>query len=328
MVKNVNETLQAVNNNLLEESRLSKQKLQNNLLRIKELDVFLNSVEEDKESDFHLFSPRKQETFDKNFLDIKKNECLKEKEELEAENNHLHKDISKLDSRIADLQAVISANPFLNRYIFLDMQEKERQRIAGDLHDSSLQNLTHLIHVIELSSLFIDQDPARAKLELATLVKKLRMIIEDIRNTIYDLRPMEFDDLGFKDAIQNMVEKLQKETNIYIKLIMEADIPIRNGLIFSNIYRIIKECVTNAIKHSEASEVMVTVFEKEDICHTEIRDNGIGFELNKERKRHFGLQILEERIQLLKGTLEIYSSEIEATGTIIKIGIPITGNEF
>ena len=49
--------------------------------------------------------------------------------------------------------------------MFFEIQEKERQRIARDLHDSSLQNLTHLIHKVELSSLYIDRDPVKAKLD-------------------------------------------------------------------------------------------------------------------------------------------------------------------
>ena len=80
----------------------------------------------------------------------------------------------------------------MKQFSVLDVQEKERQRIARDLHDSSLQNLTHLVHKVELTSLYIDRDPVKAKLELATIEAGLRKVIDDIRNRIYDLRPIDF----------------------------------------------------------------------------------------------------------------------------------------
>lgn len=104
----------------------------------------------------------------------------------------------------------------MKQFSVLDVQEKERQRIARDLHDSSLQNLTHLVHQVELSSLYIDQDPLKAKLELASVETKLRKVIDDIRNIIYDLRPMTFDDLGLKQTLLNYFSLLKQECNYQI----------------------------------------------------------------------------------------------------------------
>ena len=72
----------------------------------------------------------------------------------------------------------------------LDYQEMDRKRIANELHDTSLQDLTHIIHQIELSSLYIDIDPIKAKLELEDVNNQIRRVIQDIRNTIFNLRPM------------------------------------------------------------------------------------------------------------------------------------------
>ena len=63
----------------------------------------------------------------------------------------------------------------------LEIREKERQRIARDLHDITLQNLSHLIHKVELSSLYMDKDIVKAKLELATIEKELRQVIDDMK---------------------------------------------------------------------------------------------------------------------------------------------------
>ena len=85
--------------------------------------------------------------------------------------------------------------------LVFEIQELDRRRIARDLHDTSLQNLSHLIHKLELVSMYMDKDMIRAKLELASVSKNINHIIDEIRMVIYDLRPMVFDDLGLKNAI-------------------------------------------------------------------------------------------------------------------------------
>lgn len=82
--------------------------------------------------------------------------------------------------------------------LVFEIQELDRRRIARDLHDTSLQNLSHLIHKLELVSMYMDKDMIRAKLELASVSKNINHIIDEIRMVIYDLRPMVFDDLGLK----------------------------------------------------------------------------------------------------------------------------------
>ncbi len=322
--------MQTMLDSFLEDSLELKIKRNNNLLRIKELNELIETYKSDQESELDIFSPKNNKDKlnlhpEKSYYNDVIEEYIKEKDNLEFDNNNNDKEIHKLDQRITELQEVISVGNFLDSLMFLDIQEKERKRIARDLHDTSLQNLTHLIHVIELSSLFIDKDPAKAKMELEIAGKKIRVIIDDIRNTIYDLRPMEFDDLSFKEALLNLVLKLQKETDIVIDLKMEKDIIINNDLIYVNIYRIIRECITNSIKHSEASKILITIDEEYNSCNIRIKDNGKGFDniTAKGKRNHFGLQILEERVQLLKGSLIIHSNTKKEEGTNISIVIPI-----
>lgn len=321
MINIANDDLSAIRESFLTESIELKTKLQNNLFRLKELNDYIESyMPKDEEFDETLFSPHKAVKDEVN--KSKKDEANRERELLELESQELIREIDVLGERIDHINGVLSADPFLNQFVFLGMQEKERQRIARDLHDSSLQNMIHLIHSIELCSLFIDRDPQRAKLELKTIAQKIRNVIQEMRETIYDLRPMEYDDLGFQEAVQNMINKQQKETDIFINLEMDNAIVVKNDLIFSNIYRIIRECIANAIKHSSAKELNINLFEEDNLFHVEVFDDGIGFEKrNKDSavNNHFGLQILEERVQLLKGVLKISSGE---TGTKINITIP------
>lgn len=216
----------------------------------------------------------------------------------------------------------------MKQFSVLDVQEKERQRIARDLHDSSLQELTHFVHQVELSSLYIDQDPLKAKLELASIEAGLRKVIDDIRNRIYDLRPMTFDDLGLRETLLNFFSVLNRDGRF--EIISDID-DIEDQLseeekeiVLIMIYRIIQECVQNAIEHSKGNRIEVSLKKKCNVIFIMIQDNGIGFNLEEAEKkdRHFGLSVVKERVFLLGGQMKIDAD----MGTRISIEIPLKKN--
>ena len=228
--------------------------LDNKRSRILEIDSYVESILNKEQNDLQVFLPRKVEDVYHNVL--KQNHD--EKEKLIFECDEIEKLLHKEKSRLENLEQVISDDSFklhVKQLSVLEIQEKERQRIARDLHDSSLQNLTHLVHKIELSSLYIDQDPIKAKLELATVEKNLRKVIEDIRNSIFDLRPMSFDDLGIKETIEKMLLMINQDKKFQIETDIEDIRPnisdSKRIIILLSIYRIIQECVQNSIKHSK-----------------------------------------------------------------------------
>lgn len=216
----------------------------------------------------------------------------------------------------------------MKQFSVLDVQEKERQRIARDLHDSSLQNLTHLVHKVELSSLYIDSDPVKAKLELATIEAGLRKVIDDIRNRIYDLRPMTFDDLGLRETLLNLFFLIKQDGNFeVIADIDDIDDSLPDDekeISLIMIYRIIQECVYNAVEHSEGNVIEVSLKEKKNVFQIIIRDNGVGFDPEEvgKKDRHFGLTVVKERVFLLNGKIEMNTQK----GTSILIEIPKKSN--
>ena len=207
----------------------------------------------------------------------------------------------------------------------LNRQEMDRKRIANELHDTSVQDLTHIIHQIELAGLYIDVDPTKAKLELAGINEEIRKIIKDIRNTIFDLRPMSFDDLGLKEALEQYIDDLKNRFNIEIEVDMDFvdNYNEEKNLI---IYRILKECINNSVKHAEASVIQLVIKDKDDSLHISVKDNGIGI-LNKddrnterEMQTHYGLAIMKERVSILNG--KCYINSKEEIGTHIQFVIP------
>lgn len=206
----------------------------------------------------------------------------------------------------------------------LNIQEEDRQRIARDLHDVSLQNLAHLVHKIELCGMYIDADPIKVKLELALVGKNLREVIDEIRNIIFDLRPMSFDDLGLKFAFEQMLEKFNDNRVYEIKHDID-DVSCDNEIILVGIYRVVQECFNNIKKHSGADKIFFSCKSHDDLCIIDIEDNGEGFTKEeveyKQDNKHFGISVMEERICLLGGTIGIDS--IKEKGTHIHIEVPL-----
>lgn len=304
---------------LLNEIRKEKDEidaeLQNNLSSIRAEEIYAQNFIDSEPEDYKVFSPRNTESLYKNEIARIENQ----KSEFEEKNKSLYHKKNILSSWIERIEKVIkSENDDLD---VLNIQEQDRQRIARDLHDTSLQNLAHLIHQIELSGLYIDKDPLHAKLELSVVNKRLRETIDEIRNIIFDLRPMTFDDLGLKASFERLVDSINEDGKYEIELDLE-DVSCETNLVLVTIYRVVQESFNNILKHSGASKIFFSCKCVNNVCYIVIKDNGKGFEeLIDDGKKHFGIFCMEERIKLLGGNIEISSAPSE--GTTVLIDVPL-----
>ena len=209
--------------------------------------------------------------------------------------------------------------------------ETERQRIARDLHDSTTQSLTSLVHKTELCTKLIDKDPVRCKLELFSVNKCLREIIEDMRGLIYDLRPMSFDDIGFDITVERALDKFKRFNNINCTYKIEGKPYSIDNVVQITLLRVIQEACNNAIKHAEASNLQVCMKYLNNKLRLVIVDDGKGFDVNtirsvsRDDNTGFGLSMMKERVYLLSGKLDIQSSP--GNGCTICVTIPILKEE-
>ncbi len=290
--------------------------IQYNLRCMKETDVFVRSLLDSQSVDFKIFSPRNVEYTHKD--EIEKSSDIKQR--CEQRNKELTARRDVLMEHVRQLEGILEQRDH-NDMILMNIQEEDRQRIARDLHDTSLQNLAHLTHKIELSSLYIDQDPVKAKLELSLVNKILRETIEEIRNTIYDLRSMTFDDLGLKTAFERLLDNLNDSGKYTVKSEIE-NVSCENELVLVFIYRVVQECLNNINKHAEAEEICFICRNETDRCVIEISDDGKGFDKDVSVSgKHFGLSLMKERIGMLNGKIDI-SSQI-GIGTKVHIEVPL-----
>lgn len=293
-------------------------KIQYNLRCIKEADIYVNTIKDSDSEEYKIFSPRNGVSTHKNEIE----ETYREKSEYLEKNENLNLKKEVLSKRIEQLENILKCRE--RDFAVLNVQEEDRQRIARDLHDTSLQNLAHLVHKIELSSLYIDKDVVKAKLELSVVSKILKETIDEIRNIIFDLRPMTFDDLGFKAALERLLSDIN-ENKQYIITSEIDDVSCENNLILVSIYRIVQEGLNNIVKHAEASEISFICRNDNHICIIDIKDNGKGFCMSNDiEEKHFGLSLMKERTRLLNGKIDICS--IIGKGTTIHFEIPFNLN--
>lgn len=194
-------------------------------------------------------------------------------------------------------------------------QEEERKRIASELHDSLGQDL---IVIKNLALMNKNKDE-----QFDEISKTAGVAIDEVRRISYNLHPYQLDRLGLSKAINSMFTNIEGLSKI------KFDVHVGNiDNLFEkekeiNIYRIVQECVTNIIKHSNAVNARVFVEKKGTNLLIEIADNGKGFnfESTKLESTGFGLKNLENRVSFLSGNLEFKSDK--KFKTQIKVKIPL-----
>ena len=226
-------------------------------------------------------------------------------------------------------EEVVKDNFTASGISILEAQEMERKRIARDLHDSTVQSLTNIVHKTEYCSKMIDKDMVKVKLELVAMMENIRDSIDDMRRIIYDLRPMSIDDLGLVPTIQRFVEENKAEhedMKFQIRVTSESDEIDLPSVVTLTIFRIIQEACNNIFKYSQAKNVSILIAYWEDEIEVSIKDDGIGFDKSQigngdeKKSSGFGLSIMQERAQLLSGTFSIDSSP--GNGTKVVVSIP------
>ena len=173
----------------------------------------------------------------------------------------------------------------------------------------------------------VDVDTIRTKLELEIMSKTLKDAIGEIRNIIYDLRPMSFDDLGLDITLERAVKSIDSQTDMNVSLSIEGDKKELSGIVQLTIFRIVQECASNSIKYSKGSNLNIKVIYDEQSVILEIADDGIGFDYvndtSYDDNEHtgFGLNMMRERVALLSGYIDIETAI--GSGTVTRVNIPI-----
>lgn len=308
--------------NIMDKKRMYKS-------HIAEKEAFISSLGQIKKESASLFSPNSKELNTKEYeLEL---QTIREKlGNIEIEEQELRNKIQKL-VKITNL--IIEKEPYnFNLSInMLEIQEQDRQRIARDLHDSTVQNLASLIHKCELCSRLINLDPVRTKLEINTMTNTIKSVINEIREIIYNLKPMSLDDLGLLSTIERFANQLMSSHDIMVHINHSKEEKDILPVIKLALFRMIQEACNNTIKHADAKNINIDIEYKGNHISLSIMDDGKGFNTDSKKDcvapdySGYGLYIMKERVYLLNGTMEIESTINK--GTIVTITVPITNSE-
>jgi PAS domain S-box-containing protein len=203
------------------------------------------------------------------------------------------------------------------------VEEKERRRIAENLHDSLGQTLS--LAFIKLSSIVNGEYPPNVQKTLLETSDLLNNAIMESRTLTYDLSPPILYELGLIPAFKWKLEQIEEKHGIETTLIGEnLEIGIKKEFnIF--LYRIVAELFNNVIKHAHANLIELELKKEKNFYYISVRDNGIGFQKQLKKKigisGGFGLMSIIERLDSIKGRLEI-KSEL-GDGTKATVILPI-----
>jgi PAS domain S-box-containing protein len=209
----------------------------------------------------------------------------------------------------------------------LTIQEKERRRVARELHDELGQALTVLkINLVAIEDkLAPDQQPLRASCE--HMLSYIDTVIENVRRLSWDLSPSSLEDLGLSAALGYLADETCRNHGMQSEVVMDEIDHLFAPEIQINIYRIFQESLTNVVKHARASLVSVNVVREDGKVSFTIRDNGRGFNVKqamsgKVAKKSLGLTAMNERALMARGSLQISSRK--GRGATIEFVIPLT----
>jgi signal transduction histidine kinase/ligand-binding sensor domain-containing protein len=204
----------------------------------------------------------------------------------------------------------------------IESQERERKRIAAELHDSLGQSLV-LIKNWALLGLQAEAQKRSPKPNLDEISETASEAIKEVREISYNLGPYQLDRLGLKKTIEEMIQKVDDSSPTGFN----TDIGEIDGCLARDaevsFFRIVQEAVSNVVKHAEAAEAWLEIEREGGQLILTIRDDGKGFDTGY-AKSGLGLLGMSERVGLLRGELSV-RSEI-GKGASIRVALPCTNN--
>lgn len=221
--------------------------------------------------------------------------------------------IEELMNHLQDLKQQ-GSNPVWLKKLMFTIEEKQRSDLARDLHDSVLQDLISLKRQCELFLAdFKREEPCQLEVQdkLHQMNEQMSDVILMTRETCHELRPQLLYDLGLVKAVSKLAAQQQERAPFHIRLNtgrFTAALDLDTQL---NLYRIIQEFLSNAMKHSQANEVLIMLISIQNKVILHYEDDGVG--CNQEegggQSMSMGLSGIKERVRALDGRMKIDTSE-------------------
>ncbi|MGB3329775.1 MAG: ATP-binding protein [Thermomicrobiales bacterium] len=190
----------------------------------------------------------------------------------------------------------------------LRLQEDERRRIAGDIHDAVSPLITGALYQARALQMRNGSSPVEEREEtLGNVNSLLEQASDEIHSVIFDLRPPDLDDIGVVAAIEAFIQTFSR-TGIACRLEVVNELPPQTPDVRLGIYRIVQEALHNVVRHASADEAVVRLESTGGILRVTIRDNGVGFDpAMSYRPTSLGLLSMRERAAAIGASFKIVS---------------------
>jgi signal transduction histidine kinase len=202
------------------------------------------------------------------------------------------------------------------------LQEDERRRIAGDIHDAVSPLITGALYQARALRLGTPDDlgrsAARRDSALDSISELLSKAMDEVHGVIFALRPPDLDDIGVLAAIERYIAQVQR-SGLNVHLEAEEDPPALTPEVRLAIYRIVQEALHNALRHASADEAVVRFETTDETLRVTISDNGAGFNpQHAARPTALGLLSMRERAAAIGATLAVMSRPGDGTTVTIE----------
>jgi signal transduction histidine kinase len=205
----------------------------------------------------------------------------------------------------------------------IHVEEDERKRVAGEIHDRMGRQLFELTYGIDRCRELVGAETEPAGAALARLGHDARACSDTIRTLMNELRPPVLDDFGFTEALREYVAALATHGGLAVALDVDDAVRSARPEVNVTLFRILQEAVVNVRKHAAAARLSIE-FRRADAARLRlvVRDDGRGFDPAAPARGHFGLLYMRERAEACGGALAISSAP--GAGTEIAVTVPAT----
>ncbi|MDB6065846.1 MAG: hypothetical protein JWR26_2054 [Pedosphaera sp.] len=203
------------------------------------------------------------------------------------------------------------------------MQEAVRRKLACELHDQIGQSLGAIKMNLECTQEMPGSLAVRPRLNQSIMMVEQTM--QQVRNLVMDLRPPDLDELGLVTALRWYLGRRAEQASLEANFASNPSTIHLPPTVETTCFRVAQEALNNIVRHARARRVDVDLRQRKDELQLMIRDDGSGFDVSAARKRisrgeSFGLLSMEERAQLVGGSVKIESAP--GCGTEVRVVFP------
>ena len=205
----------------------------------------------------------------------------------------------------------------------LEISERERQHLGGELHDDLGQHLAGIMCLSQVLAQKLVKKSLADEVEAAKQVTKLvTRAIDKVRHLTTDLVPMELKDGGLMSALETLASNVENQFGISCSSTCDTSIEFDDTVTVTQLYRISQEAVHNAIRHGQAKHVAIELKRRNDKITLTVRDDGIGLPESMEEGKGLGMRLMYYRAGLFGGFMDIRSRT--GGGTVVACSVPET----